>query len=45
MFRYERQRATIEGQASNIGATAFAISNVETQKEIVGGEKKFELYN
>lgn len=33
--RYERQRATMEGQASNIGATAFAVSNIETQKQIV----------
>ena len=33
--RYERQRMTLEGQASNIGATAFAVSNIETQKQIV----------
>jgi len=26
---------TIEGQASNIGATAFAVSNIETQKQMV----------
>jgi len=36
---YERQRATIEGQASNIGATAFAVSNIETQKQIFTGLK------
>ena len=33
--RYERQRMTIEGQSGNIGATAFAVSNIETQKQIV----------
>lgn len=27
---------TMEGQASNIGATAFAVSNIETQKQMVG---------
>jgi len=26
---------TLEGQAGNIGATAFAVSNIETQKQIV----------
>jgi len=36
---YERQRMTIEGQASNIGATAFAISNIETQKQMYNGLK------
>ncbi|CAF1937586.1 unnamed protein product [Rotaria magnacalcarata] len=36
---YERQRMTIEGQASNIGATAFAVSNIETQKQIFTGLK------
>lgn len=25
----------MEGQAGNIGATAFAVSNIETQKQIV----------
>jgi hypothetical protein len=33
--RYEKQRMTLEGQAGNIGATAFAVSNIETQKQIV----------
>jgi charged multivesicular body protein 5 len=36
---YERQRMTLEGQASNIGATAFAVSNIETQKQIFTGLK------
>lgn len=36
---YERQRMTMEGQASNIGATAFAVSNIETQKQIFTGLK------
>lgn len=36
---YERQRQTMEGQASNIGATAFAVSNIETQKQIFTGLK------
>jgi len=26
---------TLEGQAGNINATAFAVSNIQTQKEIV----------
>ncbi|CAF0989770.1 unnamed protein product [Adineta ricciae] len=34
---YERQRMTLEGQASNIGATAFAVSNIETQKQMYNG--------
>lgn len=36
---YERQRATLEGQSSNIGNTAFAVSNIETQKQIFSGLK------
>ncbi|CAF0954445.1 unnamed protein product [Rotaria sordida] len=36
---YERQRMTLEGQAGNIGATAFAVSNIETQKQIFTGLK------
>jgi hypothetical protein len=36
---------TIEGQASNIGATAFAVSNIETQKQMVYGlDLLFELF-
>ncbi|CAF1199863.1 unnamed protein product [Rotaria sp. Silwood1] len=36
---YERQRMTIEGQTANIGATAFAVSNISTQKEMYNGLK------
>jgi len=36
---YERQRNTLEGQAGNINATAFAVSNIETQKQIFSGLK------
>ncbi|CAF2671120.1 unnamed protein product [Rotaria sp. Silwood2] len=36
---YERQRMTIEGQTANIGATAFAVSNIETQKQMYHGLK------
>ncbi|UJR08159.1 hypothetical protein I4U23_012433 [Adineta vaga] len=34
---YEKQRMNLEGQASNIGATAFAVSNIETQKQMYNG--------
>lgn len=36
---YEKQRMTLEGQAGNINATAFAVSNIQTQKEIFNGLK------
>ncbi len=35
---------TLEGQAGNIGATAFAVSNIETQKQIVQKRKTLNYY-
>lgn len=43
LFRLEKQRGVVEGQSANIGATAFAVSNIETQKMMVN-PKEYQVF-